>query len=53
MIQNLAVALCGQPARHRLIFQQASDDNVINEVVLHIQGILSTKDLPPIKARIQ
>ena len=50
--ETLGVALGGEPLRHRLVYSSDAEDSV-EEVVLHIQGILCTKNLPPIDGRIK
>ena len=44
MVQSLFIAICGEPTRHRLVFRPNAGDDSIEEVVLHIQGILCVKD---------
>ena len=52
IIETLCVALGGEPSRHRLVYSSNAEDSV-EEVVLHIQGILCTKNLPPVEGRIK
>ena len=53
LIKTLCVAIGGEPSRHRLVYHTSDADDSVEEVVLHIQGILCTKNLPPVEGRIK
>jgi hypothetical protein len=48
-VRSLAIISCGNPARLRLVVTDPDDASSVDEVVLHVQGILCAKDLPPVK----
>ena len=48
-VRSLAIISCGNPARLRLVATDTDDPSSVDEVVLHVQGILCAKDLPPVK----
>ena len=49
-MRSLSVVYCGEPSRFRLVTRPPNDDTTVEEVILHVQGILCEKDLPPISA---
>jgi len=52
-MQNLLVVYCGEPPRYRLAHKTDSENDIVEEVVLHAQGILCAKDLPPFQGSHQ
>ena len=52
-MRSLQVMECGEPLRRRLVIKPVEDDTTISEVVLRVQGILSSKDLPPLSTMPQ
>jgi len=45
---------CGEPVRSRLVVKEMDGEKLsINEAVLHVQGILTMKELPPLDEKPQ